>query len=292
MADTTTAIYGLTKPENLASSGTWGAKLNTDLDSLDTELGKPRYPFNSPTVGATTTLDLSLARNFVFTVSQITTIAFSNVPSSSFFVRIYCLITNGSAFALTWPAAVTWLTITPPFLRSAGVDLVELTTRDGGTTWYGTLTAQTNRPIGAERVDTNQTVSGAGSPATLITYALRAGALAVTNQAIRIRAWGTTANNANAEAVRLSFGATIIQTLTLTINSAAVWQLEALVFRTGAATEKAMGSVAFHGATASGALITTPAETLANAITVTLDCTQVAAGDVIAECFLIDLVAG
>jgi len=154
MATTFTTNYGFDKPA--ISDLNWGAIRNTNMDDVDAELFKPRIGQNAPTVGATTTLDLSLARVFVFTVTQITTIAFSNVPST--FpngaavpaVRIWLKITNGSAFAVTWPASIVWPNLdTDPFLTISGVDWVELLTVDGGTTWYGSVLHQKDpRPAG------------------------------------------------------------------------------------------------------------------------------------------------
>src|SRR5207244_3984479 len=102
----------------------------------------PRVPYGTPTVGATTTCDLNQVnggRVFIFTVTQATTLVFANVPSASWDCQIRLIITNGSAFTLTFPASVTWLSGFTPTLKTSGVDIVDLETKDGGTTWYATL---------------------------------------------------------------------------------------------------------------------------------------------------------
>lgn len=142
MSDTTTSVYSLTQPEVGGSSGTWGTKLNADLASIDDLIARPRVPFNSPAVGTTTTLDLSVATFFAFTLSGATSIVFANVPSSAFATTVTCRITNGGAFTLTWPASVVWLGAAP-VLQGSGVDVLLLQTSDGGITWYG---AQLNTP--------------------------------------------------------------------------------------------------------------------------------------------------
>ena len=53
-ADTTTANYGLVKPEIGASADTWGGKINTNLDSVDTLLARPKALVGSASAPAYT----------------------------------------------------------------------------------------------------------------------------------------------------------------------------------------------------------------------------------------------
>lgn len=278
----TTSIYALTKPTVGGDSGVWGGYLNTDMDTLDDIIARPKVVFNSPTVGATTTCDFSLARVFVFTVSQVTTLAFTNVPSSSFAVYADLVITNGSAFALTFPGSVTWLQGVAPSLQSSGVDVVRMVTKDGGTTWYaiqlgknlsitGTFKAQiggsASQAKPAELVSMLSGSTGATGESSIVSYTLPASALAATTDAIRVRIYGSAVTQ-NAQ-LRLKFGATYVLNAGggNNITQPNVYVAEAVIRRTGAATQIAVGQVT-QAAAVTSTERTTPAETLSGTVVV------------------------
>jgi len=279
MADTTTSFVALTKPGNLdpAGSGLWGPKLNTDFDIIDGEFARPRIQFQSPTVGGTTTLDLAQGRAFVFTVSQATTVAFANVPSSSFFVRIVCIITNGAAFALTWPASVNWLTGGVPLFQVAGVDAVELLTKDGGTTWYARPLHGGYARLGAAAATghVSQVIfqakdlsTASTSEVSIQTFSLPAASLNVDGRSIRITVWGAATGNTGT--IRIKFGGTMILNVAGIVNiaSGVSYRAEAYLTRRTATTQRASactiggvgGAIQTEGSFQS--------ETLANAITI------------------------
>ena len=103
---------------------------------------------------------------------------------------------------------------------------------------------------------------------TLWTYSLAANTLDTNTKAVRITAWGTTAANANNKTVKLYFGSTVVANRgTHTFGTGGSWHYTAIVSRTGAATQVAVGSSVYNGATV-GVDTTTPTESLAGAVTI------------------------
>lgn len=256
-----TTVYNINKPTVAGDSGVWGGFLNTGMDTIDNEIARSRVPFVSPTynVAGTTTLDLNQTtggRVFAFTVSGASTLAFSNVPSSSFAVPVQLKITNGGSAALTFPASVTWLPGSAPVFKASGVDWVTLWTIDGGTTWSA------SHPVSV-LFQAQQVATTSGADASLTSFILPAGALSANGQALRITVSGQ--GPAGGAQVNIKFGAGVVAGPAIAAND--VFFITAILTRTGAATQftnwfrtRALAGTVEGN---SGAL----AETLANAIT-------------------------
>ncbi|HKW13328.1 MAG TPA: hypothetical protein VJS69_02475, partial [Candidatus Krumholzibacteria bacterium] len=210
MTTTFTNNYGFDKPAD--GDGGWGTLRNNNMDDLDAELGKPRILSAQLTWGATTTFDLSTSRMFHGTNSQISTLAFSNVPSNFPnganvpFVLWHALITNGAAFAITYPGSVVWLRGVAPTLQVAGVDHLIFFTRDGGTTVYGLHVGKNLAMTGALKSQAGSSTTSARSPivthlnsnlstgstseVSIGSYVVPASMLATNSDALRVRVHG------------------------------------------------------------------------------------------------------
>jgi len=122
----------------------------------------------------------------------------------------------------------------------------------------------------------------------LITYSLPANSLAANGDYIEIEAFGTFAATANVKQVKLYFGAQVIFASGAIAANTGDWHIRGKVFRTGAATQKAIASAATSNALlVASADYTTPAETLSGAITIKCTGEATANDDIVQEGLLV-----
>ena len=101
----------------------------------------------APTISSgTLTLNCSLGNVFAVSLNAaITTLTISNIPTTGNAFGITLAFTcDGTARAVTWPAAVKWSGGTAPTISSTNnkVDIFVLTTWDGGTTFFAMVGGQ------------------------------------------------------------------------------------------------------------------------------------------------------
>lgn len=94
-------------------------------------------------LGAGVDMDLSAGRSFDKTVTATTTFTFSNIPASGELVVWQLELVNGGSQTVNWPASVVWPNSgVAPSWTVSGTDQVVFSTRDGGTTVYGSVRGQ------------------------------------------------------------------------------------------------------------------------------------------------------
>jgi hypothetical protein len=140
---------------NTAIGGTLAVTGTTTLSTVamaDNVIGRPRFTdyaetYSTPAISGGT-LTLNIENGNVFRVSlnaAITTLTISN-PSGTGNACSFTLIFNadGTARAVTWPAAVKWPGGTAPTLTSTASrsDMFVFYTNNAGTTWYAMTAAQ------------------------------------------------------------------------------------------------------------------------------------------------------
>jgi hypothetical protein len=126
----------------------------------------------------------------------------------------------------------------------------------------------------------------------LQTASLSAGSLWKAGRGVRITAWGTTANNANAKTLKLYFGTAVILTNSLTVSIAGTWYVEALVFSTGTDAQDYIAKLVTTG-TAGVALndVELGTATQDDAAAITIKCTgdATATNDIVQEGLLVEV---
>jgi hypothetical protein len=194
---------------------------------------------------------------------------------------------------LHWPSAATVTSDNNQLNITSGAGTALYLNESGGTRTVirgpgGATSGGGEIPCKANITTTAAGNVGAGTD-DLISYTLPASVLNLTGRGLRITAWGTAANNANAKTVTFEFGGQQVMTQALTANQASNWRISVLAFRTGSSTQDVFAELIQVGT----ALIhkqTLTAGTQTESGTIVLKCTGTATtdNDIVQEGLLVE----
>lgn len=129
-----------------------------------------------------------------------------------------------------------------------------------------------------------------GGADTLITYTMQGNVLALDGFNIEIEAWGTVAANANNKTIILYFGSSVLYTTGVLAANNGAWKINAIVTRTGAATQKSIATIISSNTTIGySASFNVLSEDLSANITIKCTGTGTATNDIVQQGLLIRL---
>jgi len=141
--------YGTSNPSGYITAGAnsfTGAQNLQDNELIRAKIRDYSETVSSPTISSGT-LTLNLETSNIFTVSlnaAITTLTISNPPASGSGGSFTLIFTaDGTARAVTWPAAIKWGGNAPTLTSTSGkMDSFGFFTTDGGANWQGYVGGQ------------------------------------------------------------------------------------------------------------------------------------------------------
>lgn len=125
-----------------------GGTLAGDVDANDNVISQAEIRDYSETVvttnsGSSYAVDLTAGNIFELTLTDSCTLTFTNPPASGKAGSVTLIVhqDDTGSRTITWPDSMTWASGNEPTLSTAAsaIDIIQLFTTDGGTTWRGFL---------------------------------------------------------------------------------------------------------------------------------------------------------